>query len=217
MDRHRRSASFSGARTVDSFVFLANLPRLRSTLYVGRQIVDESRLFRQLLQHRHVILAYVNTLTRDRAVSEEIFQEVGLAIAQQARNEVKVDHFVAWALEIARRQTSAYYRIHQRQKKLVPLSEALAEVLAKAFHENERLLAENDARYQLLELCLEGLKGRSREVIEYRYKLGQSISAIAAALAWKSESVKVALSRARQWLRDCVQRKLRRDEGLQHE
>lgn len=176
--------------------------------------MEESPLFRQFLQHRHMILAYVNTLTRDRAVSEEIFQEVGLAIAQQARNEVQVDHFVAWALEIARRQTSAYYRIHQRQKKMVPLSEALAEVLAKAFQENERLLAENDARYQLLEICLEGLKGRSREVIEQRYKLGQSISAIALALAWKPESVKVALSRARQWLRDCVQRKLGRAEGF---
>jgi RNA polymerase sigma-70 factor (ECF subfamily) len=176
--------------------------------------MEESPLFRLLLQHRHVILAYINTLTRDRAVCEEIFQEVGLAIVQQARKGVQVDHFVAWALEIAKRQIAAYYRTRQRQKKLVPLSEALADVLAKAFYENERLLAENDVRYRLLETCLEELKGRGREVIEQRYKLGRSISAIAAALAWKPESVKVALSRARQWLRDCVQRKLRGDERL---
>jgi RNA polymerase sigma-70 factor (ECF subfamily) len=212
--RHRYTRTLRG----HSGGFLANLSRLGATLYFGGETVEESPLFRLFLQHRHVILAYINTLTRDRAVSEEIFQEVGLAIAQQARNGVQVDHFVAWALEIAKRQTSAYYRSRQRQmKKLVPLSEALAEVVAKAFYENERLVAENDVRYQLLETCLEELKGRGREVIEQRYKLGRSISAIAEALAWKPESVKVALCRARQWLRNCVQRKLRRNEGFCHE
>ncbi|GIW85305.1 MAG: sigma-70 family RNA polymerase sigma factor [Thermogemmata sp.] len=170
--------------------------------------MQESPLLRQFLQHRHVILAYVHTLTRDWSASEEIFQEVGLAIAQQARNGVQVNQFLAWALEIARRQTSAYYRRHQRQKKIMPLSESLAEVVAQSIQENERLVGESDVRYRFLKMCLEALKGRSREVIEQRYKLGRSISDIAKTLAWQPESVKVALSRARQWLRNCVQRKV---------
>jgi RNA polymerase sigma-70 factor (ECF subfamily) len=175
--------------------------------------VQESPLLRQFLQHRHVILAYIYTLTRDRAVSEEIFQEVGLAIAQQARNGVQVSQFVAWALEIARRQTLAYYREHQRQKKMVPLSEAVAEAVAQSIQENEQLVGESDVRYRYLKMCLEALQGRSREIIEQRYKLGRSIPDIAKTLAWQPESVKVALSRARQWLRNCIRRKLGGHEG----
>ncbi|OAI46679.1 hypothetical protein AYO44_10910 [Planctomycetaceae bacterium SCGC AG-212-F19] len=172
----------------------------------------ESPLVGQMLQHRHAILAYIYAHTRDRQITEEIFQEVGLAITQHARQGTQVEHFVAWALEVAKRQTAAYFRAHQRHKRMVPLSDALADVLARAVHENERLIDADQSRYQLLHECLERLQGRNREIIELRYQFGHSLADIAGILRWRVESVKTALSRARKVLSECVERKLQTGE-----
>lgn len=171
--------------------------------------MSEAPLLKQFLQHRHAILAYLNALTRDFATAEEVFQEVGLAIAQHARQETVVERFLPWALQVARRQAWAYFRANARRKRMVPWSEALTDELAVAFHENERFLALDQVRKDYLRECLQQLKGRSRQAIEQRYGLGRSIAAIASALHWKPASVKVVLSRARKWLHKCIQRKLR--------
>jgi hypothetical protein len=54
----------------------------------------------------------------------------------------------------------------------------------------------------------------SRKTIEQKYRLGKTISAIAEYLNWKPDSVKVALSRARKQLADCINGKLRLHEAV---
>ena len=71
------------------------------------------------------------------------------------------------------------------------------------------MLDQEQTRFSFLQECVEELTGRSREVIQQRYREGKSNSAIAAALEWKLDSVKVALSRARRTLAECVKRKMR--------
>jgi RNA polymerase sigma-70 factor (ECF subfamily) len=176
--------------------------------------VRESDLLRQFLQHRDGILAFIFALTRDHDVAEEVFQEVGLAVTDEARRGRQVENFPAWAREIARRRVAAYYRVHGQNRKLLPLSDGLADVVEQAFRENEQAQEQAQLRFKFLHQCMELLKGRSRQVIERRYRHGESIAAIAAYLSWQPDSVKVALSRARKQLADCVKNKLRLHEAV---
>jgi RNA polymerase sigma-70 factor (ECF subfamily) len=54
------------------------------------------------------------------------------------------------------------------------------------------------------------LKGRAKEIIELRYLEELAPPAIAQRLSWSLNSVNVALSRARQALRDCMNARLAR-------
>lgn len=59
-----------------------------------------------------------------------------------------------------------------------------------------------------LRTCLETLDGRAREAIEMRYRQNRSREAIGAALSLSTDGVKTLLRRARDLLRQCVERKL---------
>jgi RNA polymerase sigma factor (sigma-70 family) len=150
-------------------------------------------------------MAYIYAVTRDRDVAEEIFQELGVVIADHAGRGTEVERFTGWAVGIARRQIAAWYRANERHRQTVPISEQVADALALAVEENQSLLDQEQTRFSFLQECVEELTGRSREVIHQRYREGKSNSAIAAEL----DSVKVALSRARRTLAECVERKLR--------
>jgi RNA polymerase sigma-70 factor (ECF subfamily) len=174
--------------------------------------MDSSPLVSQFLKHRDLILAYLVALTRDHETAEELFQEVGLAIVDEAQRGTQVDNFPAWAREIARRRVAGYYRERAKDKEGQWIGESLADLVDQAFEENHHFADESPQRFRFLRECLNLLAGRSRDVIEQKYGQGRTIAAIAAGMSWKSESVKVALCRARKTLRDCIERKLRQSQ-----
>ena len=175
--------------------------------------MSDSELIRQFLQHRRSLLAYIYAVTRDWDAAEEIFQEVGVVIADHAGRGTEVERFMGWAVGVARRQIAAWYRANEKHRQTVPISEQVAAALALAVEENQTLVDQEQTRFSFLQECVEELTGRSRDVIQQRYREGKSNSAIAAALNWKLDSVKVALSRARKTLAECVERKMRIGEG----
>ena len=175
--------------------------------------MEHEVLVRQFLQNRDALLAFIYALTRDHEAAEEVFQEVGLAITDEAARGRQVDNFLAWAREIARRRVAAYYRVHGHDARRLRLSDAMMDAIEVAFRENEKTQEQGVLRLLFLRECLERLTGRGRQVIEQKYREGKRVAAIAEALGWKPESVKVALSRARKQLADCVQNKLRRHEA----
>ena len=63
-------------------------------------------------------------------------------------------------------------------------------------------------RTEALKGCLGKLAPMAGDLIRRRYHLGQMPEAIAAAVGWTPNSVRVALTRARQTLRACVDRSL---------
>lgn len=73
---------------------------------------------------------------------------------------------------------------------------------------------EDDGEQWLQELrsCLRRLDGRARQLLELHYADGASRDAIGAALGMRANGVKARLRRVRDLLRDCVLRKLRRDQ-----
>ena len=173
--------------------------------------MDQPQLVKQLLEHRDLILGFICGLTRDYTTAEEIFQETALAIVEEARKEPAISNFLAWAREIARRRVADYFRKKVRRQGVEQLSGSMTEMVELAFAENELSADGQQTRMEYLLECLKQLTGRSREVIVRFYQQHQNLKAIAAELNWQPDSVKVALSRARKILADCVQGKIRQE------
>jgi RNA polymerase sigma-70 factor (ECF subfamily) len=110
---------------------------------------------------------------------------------------------------VARRRVAEYYRKAAQQQAVVQLSDSLADVVSHAFRENDSVLETHQERMKSLLECLKRLSGRSRDVVEGFYHRRQSIRQVASAVGWTEGSVKVALSRARKALADCVNTRLR--------
>lgn len=171
--------------------------------------MDQSILVTELLQYRDALFGFICALTRDHLVAEEIFQETSLAIVKEGQMTKSVGNFPAWAREIARRRVADYYRKKARRGGIEQLSAAMAEIIEQAFRENEDSSDEYQRRMTYLLQCLELLTGRTRDVVVRFYQQRQSLKQVAEALNWRVDSVKVALSRARKSLADCIDVKLR--------
>jgi RNA polymerase sigma-70 factor (ECF subfamily) len=174
--------------------------------------MNQGEMVKRFLEHRDVILSFIYALTRDYDVAEEIFQNVAVAILQESGRATGVANFLGWAREVARHRVADYYRERARRGALEQPSGGMIEIVAQAFAENELIPQASQARMKSLLECLERLTGRSREVIEGFYRDRKSLKELAASLDWKENSVKVALSRARKLLADCVHMKLRVQE-----
>ena len=176
--------------------------------------MGDAQLVKQFLENRDAILAFTYALTRDYDVAEEIFQNVALVILEEARRTPNVGDFMAWAREVVRRRVAEYYRKNAKQLLKEQPSGSMAEVVSQAFQENDITAQASHTRMKALLECLERLTDRSRQVIEGFYRGRKSIRDIASGLAWTENSVKVALSRARKVLADCVQTKLLAQEAI---
>jgi RNA polymerase sigma-70 factor, ECF subfamily len=171
--------------------------------------MDQSIILTELLRYRDSLFGFICALTRDHLAAEEIFQEASLAIIKESQTEKSVGNFPAWAREIARRRVADYYRKQARRGRVEPLSAAMTEIIEQAFRENEDTSDEYQLRMKYLLECLELLTGRARDVVVRFYQQRQNLKQVAEALNWRVDSVKVALSRARKALADCIDLKLR--------
>ena len=171
--------------------------------------MDQTELVKRFLENRDVILSFIYALTRDYDVAEEVFQNVAVSILQEANRSANVQNFLGWVREVARHRVADYYRQSVRRGGIELPSGAMADVIAQAFQENEITAQAGHQRMQALLECLQRLTGRSRDVIEGFYRDRKSLRDLAVSLAWQENSVKVALSRARKLLADCVEVKLR--------
>ncbi len=166
---------------------------------------DAPELIRLLLEHRDGLFGFVLALTHDREAAEEIFQELGLAVVQEAQKGVDVRRFLPWAHEIARRRTSEYFRKRGRGPQRL---DALDETVGLAFQEHAADAGELGERQEHLAGCLEELPPTSRRMVEQRYRQRDSIRGIARGLSWTENAVKVALWKVRRRLADCISFKM---------
>ena len=156
----------------------------------GDPTVRVQQLF---VRHQGIVKAFILSLQPGFADAEDVLQETFLVVTRRAADFREGTNFVAWACSIARRKVSA-----------PGLSEeALAALCDDAPDENyfaDRLPA--------LRECLRKLAPRARELVMLRYHGELGSQEIATKLSWKEPAVRVALSKARVFLRDCVQGQL---------
>ena len=154
-------------------------------------------------QAQPAVSAFVYTLVGDRAMRDEILQEVAVAVLESFGTFDPSRPFLPWALGIARNEVANARR--RRGRFPLALSDAAEASLAAAMSEVEE--GERD-RLVLLDRCLERVRGRPREVCDLRYRGGASVETIAAALGMQPNTVAKTLQRVREELRECIEERL---------
>ncbi len=163
-------------------------------------------LVKLFLENRDAILGFIIALTRDYATAEDVFQEVALAVMDQAAKEPQINNFMPWVREIARRKVGEHYRKSARQNGVERASGSMADIIAQAFAENEVSGEENLLRMSYLRACIGKLSTRSQQLIEAFYGNEKPVRDIAKSISWTEESVRVALTRSRKALAECVRK-----------
>jgi RNA polymerase sigma-70 factor (ECF subfamily) len=156
------------------------------------------------LQQANQLRGFILGLLPDRAAADDVLQEVFLIVTAKAAEFQAGTDFLAWARAITR------LKVREHRQRRFPatgqLTDAAWDTLADAAHEVDDGW---DARREALQRCLGELAPRAREVVRLRYSAERpTLEEVARQMSWTVGSVKVALSRAKDVLWDCVQRRL---------
>jgi len=155
------------------------------------------------VQHLPALRGFVLSLVSDFSLVDDIVQETFLVITAKAGTFQRGTNFRAWAWTIAR------YKVLQTLEKHAPVPDRLApDVLEALAAHGTAETWYSEEQIQHLARCMEGLAPKAREAVELRYQQAHRPPEIASRLGWTVESVHVALSRARVFLRDCVTQRM---------
>jgi RNA polymerase sigma-70 factor (ECF subfamily) len=135
--------------------------------------------------------------------AEEILQEANVVILSKYRQFQLGTNFLAWARSIAHFETLKFRERGRRDRH--QFSDEFVRFLAD---EAEVGSEQHDERRRALMTCLDKLRDRDRELIQHRYKPGQSGKGLAHDLGRPANSVYQSLGRIRRSLLECVHRQL---------
>ncbi len=88
----------------------------------GNREIRHGVIARLLMQHRAALYGYIYACLRNHPDTEDVFQNVSVAVTEsidQLRDEAG---FLPWAREIARRRILAFQREARRKPRLIPRS-----------------------------------------------------------------------------------------------
>ena len=161
----------------------------------ARNATEEVQLL--FVRHENSIRAFVRALQPFLSDADDVMQETFLTVSRKAASFEPGTNFVAWACGIARLKVLENFRLKKRANML---SEAAISALAEDAPSPQSLSEREDA----LEGCLERLTPKVRDLLWRRYSRRQSSKEMAEAAGMTATAVRVALSKARVALRDCI-------------
>jgi RNA polymerase sigma-70 factor (ECF subfamily) len=149
------------------------------------------------------IAAFIRTLLPDYQQADEVLQRVAVTLVRKFDQYDQARPFAAWAVGVAKYEV-LYYR-RERATDKHRFGDEIVEQIASRY---ELLAEEVDPVREALRLCLDQLKGRSKRVIELRYRRGMKSNAIAEEMSLSAGAVRMLLCRVRESLRRCIERRL---------
>ena len=165
-----------------------------------------SRLWTKALP---VVSGFVAGMVPDGDAADDILQETAMAVFKEMGRYDPDRSFAAWAVGIAKNKVGEHWRRHGRKRELVRDPRVMA-IMAETTVE---MAAEIDSRRRALWECLDTVKYRSWNLLTMHYVNGDKPRAIAEQLGISATNVRVLLSRIRQVLRKCIQRRLQLGNG----
>jgi RNA polymerase sigma-70 factor, ECF subfamily len=154
------------------------------------------------VRHENAIRAFVRALQPSLSDADDVLQETFLTVSRKASSFEPGTNFVAWACSIARLKVLENFR--QRKRANVLSDKAIIALTEDA--PAPRLMMEQELAF---EHCLDKLTPRVRDLLWRRYSRRQSSDEMAEAAGISSNAVRVALTKARIALRDCIHTQLK--------
>lgn len=150
-------------------------------------------------------MAYLYSLTGNRDACMDIFQNAAVAIMEQESLD-QVKNFRAWSKEVVRRQALYFLRSEAGQKmRCRAIAPDLLEAISEVFVQEDSV---ESAKANSMAHCFDKLPSDQRNLIDLRYGKNLSFQQVAEAVESTSGAVQRSISRIRNRLRQCVQRKL---------
>jgi len=170
----------------------------------------QERFLRLFLPEQGAIRAFIRATVWDRARCDDLFQEVALVLWRELDRYEPDRPFGAWARGVAGKTVLKSYREAARAP--VALSPEAMQALEAAFEELSHggdAKASLSTREEALRDCLDRLPERARALVRLRYSDSLKAAEIATRLMSSPDAVQKALSRLRESLQKCVERRLR--------
>lgn len=158
---------------------------------------------RLFLEHMDLIRGFVYGLMPDFARADDVVQETFLTVQRKAEEFQPDTNFPRWACSIAR------FKVLEMRRASSRVGGELSEEVLASLASSDAAVS-SDLRLDYLNECLEQLAPQARRAVRLRYENDHKPAEIARLLSCKPETLYVALSNARSFLRDCVQRKSER-------
>ena len=161
--------------------------------------LDAAQLIRE---HQAGVWRYVRVLGCSRELAEDLTQETFLAVLQRPFEDRGPAATAAYLRHAARN----FFISHQRRSGRYVLVEDVEEIDAAW----DRWAGRDDGETLMaaLQQCLEGLSDRARMALDLRFRQQQSRNQIAEAVELSEDGAKNLMQRAKQYLRECIERKL---------
>lgn len=165
-----------------------------------------TRVQQLFIKHLDDVRYFIVSILPNPSQTEDIVQEVFLTMTAKAHDFDPNTNFRAWVFTIAR------FKVLELTRREKRINNRLVEPVIEQLASDAEVLdpIDNACRKQALIKCLAKLAPRARQVIELQYRENLGPAVIARKLGWGTNAVYVALSRARQTLRRCVER----EEGI---
>lgn len=170
----------------------------------------QGEVARLLMQHRTALYGFIYACVRHHDDTEDILQNVSVAVTESFEKLQDENGFLPWAREIARRRILAFRRGARRELACEP---ELVRALAEAADRLEREEPSSVERAALM-ACLEILPGESRRLIMMRYdRSSGNVAALAAMFGRTVQSIYAHLKRIKIALRECVSRRIELEQA----
>ncbi len=153
-------------------------------------------------------MGYLYLLTGSRDASLEVFQNAAVVVLEYAKLD-EIENFRAWSREVVRRQALLYLRKESTQRKHCrTLAPELIDAVSEVFVSNPSNIREA----QVFEDCFKKLTENQKRMIDLRYGSGFSFDRIAMIIHSSAAAIQRSLSRIREQLRGCIQRRLAEEQ-----
>lgn len=146
---------------------------------------------------------FVASLVKDQWAVRDIVQNTSLTLLKKFSEYDESRPFLHWALGIAKFEVLNHRRYFARDRMVCN-----TEFLEQYTNSWAELAPQMDGEMTALRACVSELKGRPRKILELQIQENETSDTIAGKLNLSAANVRKILSRTRQSLKDCVERKM---------
>ena len=171
----------------------------------------QSFVQRLFIEHVDELKGFVASLVPDPEFVDDVVQETFVAVTARAAHYDPRQSFKSWLFIVARDKIRAVGGRAEAEAR--PFADDVLEVLAASHPGFTNGFAISPDHMRFLDECIGMLAPQARRIVALRYQNSMKPRHVATALGWTAASVRVALSRARAAIRECVEKKMATAEG----
>ncbi len=159
-------------------------------------------------RHRDALLSQAFVMLRDWAVAEDVVQDAFIVVMNKWPEFRPGTSVFLWVRQIV--HLKSLEALRSRARRFSPLEEELLEQVASCVrdHLGEEAAERQRVRREALQRCMAGLSERCLRLLSGFYADEQSCEAMGEEQNRSANAVRLALSRLRKQLQDCVSRQL---------